>query len=133
MDNLTKEQRSYTMSRIKSKNTKIEILVFNEFRRAGIIFKRHYSKLPGKPDIAVLKNKKAVFIDSDFWHGWQYPRWKNKLNRYWSEKIGRNRIRDRKNIRLLRKLGWETIRIWGHQLERNHRRTLNKAVKFLSQ
>lgn len=68
MDRLTPEQRSFNMSRIRSKNTKPELFIFAELEKLGITFKKHYS-LPGKPDIVFVKDKIAFFIDGEFWHG----------------------------------------------------------------
>ena len=68
-DTLTKEQRSYCMSRIRSKDTKIEILLRKALFKKGFRYRINYKKLPGSPDIVFVKSKVAVFIDGDFWHG----------------------------------------------------------------
>ena len=75
MDRLTKEQRSWNMSRIRASGTEFEKLIFKELRKHGANFQKNYSKVIGKPDIAKPKYKKAIFLHSDFWHGWQLPRW----------------------------------------------------------
>jgi DNA mismatch endonuclease Vsr len=62
-------KRSEVMAKIRSKNTKSEVLVFNYLRKNKIYFRKHYDKVLGKPDNALLRKKKAVFIDGDFWHG----------------------------------------------------------------
>ena len=54
--------------------------------------------LPGKPDFVFIKARVVVFVDGDFWHGWRYPLWKQKLSDYWQKKIERNRHRDRYNF-----------------------------------
>lgn len=127
MGKLTKEQRSYNMSRIKGKNTRLELKVFGVLKERGLKFKKHY-KIVGKPDIAFPGKKIAVFIDSDFWHGWQFGRWKNKLSPFWRQKIGLNKIRDRKNNRKLRAGGWTVIRIWEHQLSSNLNKNIDRII-----
>jgi DNA mismatch endonuclease (patch repair protein) len=59
----------------------------------------------------------VVFVDGDYWHGWRFPTWKDKLPPYWKQKIEKNRQRDRRNFRRLRREGWLVIRIWEHELE----------------
>ena len=116
---MTKEQRSYCMSRIRSKNTGIEREIFRRLNIKGVKYKKHY-KIIGKPDVAFPEHKIAVFIDSDFWHGWQYPRWSKRLpNNYWRDRIERNRQRDLNNFAKLRDRGWKVIRIWGHAIKQN--------------
>src|SRR5450755_556474 len=91
VDNLTSEQRSYTMSRIRSRNTKPELVVRKLAHSRGLRFRIHGRRLPGCPDLVFATAKVAVFIDGDFWHGWRFPRWKSKLSAYWEIKITGNR------------------------------------------
>ncbi len=63
--------------------------------------------------------KVAVFIEGDFWHGWRFPLWQNKLAPKWQDKIAGNRARDQRNFRKLRRLRWKVIRIWEHTIERD--------------
>lgn len=58
----------------------------------------------------------VVFIDGDFWHGWRYPAWKERLGPFWQQKIERNRLRDVRNFRKLRNAGWNVLRIWEHEV-----------------
>jgi DNA mismatch endonuclease, patch repair protein len=119
VDNLTAEQRSYTMARIRSKNTAPELAVRGLLRKSGLNFRLHDSSLPGCPDIVFRKARVVVFIDGDYWHGWRFSLWKNKLAPYWKDKIERNRQRDARNFAKLRRWGWLVIRIWEHQIERD--------------
>lgn len=120
------------MSRIRSKNTKIETIIFKELRRRGIYFQKHYDKILGKPDIALPSKKIAIFIDGDFWHGWQFSRRKQKLpKKYWQEKIERNIKRDRKNFAKLRRQGWNVLRVWEHQIKNDFQGTINKIINLL--
>src|SRR3989338_5385892 len=79
VDIFSKRKRSEIMSRIRSKNTKIEKLVFSRLRADRIYFQRHYKRAPGNPDIALPKKMKAVFVDGDFWHGYKFRVFKNRL------------------------------------------------------
>ena len=122
------------MSRIRGKDTKLEVLVCRYLRREGIYFQKHYRRAPGSPDIALPRRKKAVIIDGDFWHGWKYAERKHKLKPFWKAKIERNIRRDRKNRRLLREQGWQVLRVWEHELNTIPRRakTLPKIKDFLA-
>lgn len=119
VDNLTPTQRSYTMARIRSKNTFPELAIRRSLHRLGLRFRVHDSSLPGCPDLVFRKARIAVFIDGDYWHGWRFPQWKTKLAPYWKAKIERNRERDARNFGKLRRHGWLVIRIWEHQIERD--------------
>ena len=93
--------------------------MFTLLKKQNIKFKKHYN-IAGKPDIAVPKKRVAVFLDSDFWHGWNFPRWKNRLpKKYWRDKIEYNRKRDKRNFAKLRRMGWKVIRIWGHEIKKD--------------
>ncbi len=120
------------MSRIRSKNTQIELAVFSYLRKKKISFKKH-AKVLGNPDIAVAPSKRAVFIDGDFWHGWKFNKRKGKLPPYWREKILNNMRRDRRNRRKLKAAGWSIFKVWEHELEaKNKNSTLKKIAEFLS-
>jgi DNA mismatch endonuclease, patch repair protein len=102
-------------------------------RRNKIRFIKHYNRLPGKPDIVKIAKKKAVFIDGDFWHGWQFDLLRNRLpSLYWVNKIGGNVKRDRKNRQKLKSMGWQILRMWQHNLERKKDKSLQKILSFLS-
>ena len=120
-DKLTKEGRSSLMSKIRSKDTKFELKFINLLKKEGLKgFKLNVKEIKGKPDIVFEKEKICIFLDSDFWHGWQYPRWKHQLkNDFWREKIERNRKRDKKITQYLKRNGWIVIRFWEHDLTRN--------------
>jgi len=118
-DNLTPEQRSYHMSRVRSKNTAPEMKIRRLAHGRGLRYRIHADWLPGKPDLAFIGARVAVFIDGDFWHGWRFLGWRDKLGDYWREKIGRNRRRDAGSFRKLRSQGWLVIRIWEHEIKRD--------------
>lgn len=118
-DFLTRAERSARMASIRSHDTGLEKRVGASLRAAGIRFRQYDTKLPGRPDFILSRGRIAVFVDSDFWHGWQYPRWKAMLSPYWQAKIEATRSRDRKNTRRLRRMGLTVIRVWGHELKTN--------------
>ena len=127
-DNLTPEQRSYCMSRIKGKDTGPETLVRSALHKRGFRFRKHLKELPGKPDVVFTKSKVAVFVDGDFWHGYRFTTWEHKVTDFWKTKITRNRERDAENHRLLRQMGWTVIRLWQHDLERNFEDSIERIV-----
>lgn len=128
MDRITKEQRSYNMSRIKSRNTKPEKFLFRELKNSRYKFRRH-SSLPGKPDAVMVQYKIAIFVDGEFWHGKNFKDWKNRITPFWKKKIGDNIRRDRKNNNLLKKQGWIVIHIWGRDIIKNSEKTLSRIRK----
>jgi DNA mismatch endonuclease (patch repair protein) len=119
MDNLTKKQRSYCMSRCKGKDTNLEKVIRSALHKKGIRFRKHDGKLPGKPDIIFPKAKLVVFLDGDFWHGYRFPQWENKLPPFWQKKIGETRERDQRNFTKLRRMGWCVLRIWEHTIKKD--------------
>ena len=120
-DFLTARQRCLRMQAIRSKNTKLERFFFREIashaHRAGYRYRKHAEDLPGRPDLAFAKLRLAVFIDSTFWHGYGFRRWRHKLRGpYWPKKIMRNIARDRQVSTALRKLGWSVLRFQDSKL-----------------
>lgn len=121
MDNLTPAERSEIMSRVKSKNTRPELLVRSYLHRHGLRFRINQSKLPGKPDIVLPKYKSVVFVNGCFWH--QHPSSECKLARmpksrvkFWKAKLEGNRERDKKKKAALEQLGWRVFYVWECQL-----------------
>jgi len=132
MDRFSEEKRSEIMSRIRSKDTKAEKIVFKELRKKGIYFQKHYKKAPGVPDIALPRKKKAVFIDGDFWHGYQLEKLKKRLPQgYWTTKIQKNVDRDKAKNDELVKHDWKILRIWEHDVYKNFKETIDSLEKFL--
>ena len=131
MDNLTPKQRSYCMSRVKGKDTSIEVSVRSELHRRGFRFRKHVKDLPGKPDVVFPRSKVVVFIDGDFWHGYRFPAWKHEVSDFWMKKISKNRERDNKNHRKLRNMGWIVIRLWQHDLERNFEGSIDRIISSI--
>ena len=119
-DNMTVEQRSLTMSRIRKADTKPELVIRRLVFARGLRYRKYSASLPGKPDLTFARAKVAVFVDGDFWHGWRFNEWEHKLcSDYWKKKIRRNMERDVSNKALLEREGWTVIRIWEHEIEEN--------------
>lgn len=132
-DVFNKEKRSEVMSKIRSKNTRVEKLVFRELGKRKIYFMKHYKGAEGRPDIALPNKKKAIFIDGDFWHGYNFKKTKRRLPKvYWVKKIGDNIKRDKTNRNKLRRNGWKVLRVWGHEIEKDLDKTIKKITKFLN-
>ena len=132
-DHLTPEQRSRAMKRVKLKDGSLEVLVQRELRARGLKFRRHIRTLPGRPDIVFPKQKVAVFVDGDFWHGWRLPAWEHKLSPFWRDKLHTNRARDQRNFRKLRALGWKVVRLWQHDVLRNIAACIQRVHTALSE
>jgi DNA mismatch endonuclease (patch repair protein) len=110
------------MSRIKSKNTMIELLLRKALWRSGIRYRKNYAELPGTPDIAITKYQIAIFCDGEFWHGkdWKKKKPKIKSNRdYCIKKIERNIQRDRQNECSLTRMGRMVLRFWGAEIHKD--------------
>lgn len=129
--------RSENMRRIKSKDTRPELVVRQILRSLGFRgYRLHRKDLPGKPDIAFIKQKKAVMVHGCFWHGHDDPdctdgRRKPKSNLdYWLPKLARNKARDADRLKALQTLGWEVLTVWDCDTE--HTDALKRALqKFL--
>ena len=87
--------------------------------------------IPGRPDFVFRERRVAVFCDGDFWHGWQFSRWRLKLSQKWEEKIEANRRRDVRNHRALRRAGWRVVRLWEHQIEASAEACLARVLYAL--
>ena len=113
--------RSEQMARIKSKNTTFEMLLRRELWRRGLRYRANDKTVFGKPDVVFKGRKIAVFVDSEFWHGKDYPNGRNipkENNEYWVKKIERNIERDKEVNQNLKENGWTIIRIWSKDLKR---------------
>lgn len=131
-DNMTREQRSQTMSRIRSKDTRAELTLRRILFSHGLRFRVHVPTLPGKPDIVFPRLRIVVFVDGDFWHGWRFEEWAHKLAPPWRAKIERNRSRDLVRAAELSALGWKVVRIWEHEVEANAHGCAKKVLRAIA-
>lgn len=107
------------MSKVSSKGGKVERVLEKELWKRGIRYRKNYSKLIGKPDIAITKYKIAVFVDGEFWHGKNWPDSKKYLHKnrdYWIKKISYNIDHDKKVNQELTKQGWLVLRFWSRDV-----------------
>ncbi len=131
MDVHTPEQRSRNMAAVKSKGTRPEKTLFKLLYENGFKFET-YADLPGRPDVTFPKNKIALFIDGEYWHGKNFELWNGQLSEFWLKKIGDNIKRDRRNDRHLRNQGWKVIHFWGRYVLRYPERTINRIRKAVN-
>lgn len=121
-DNRSKEVRSYNMAKVRSKDTKPELIVRKFLFSKGFRYRLHDKKLPGKPDIILTKYKTIIFIHGCFWHGHNYcqkatiPKTRTE---WWTNKIEKNKINDKTAIAELSKLNWRVIILWTCELKGN--------------
>ena len=133
MDHLSKEKRSWNMSRIRSKNTKPEILVRSKLHRSGYRFRLHVKDLPGKPDIVLPKYKSVIFVNGCFWHrhrGCKYAYKPKSKVKFWNRKFTQNIKRQEEVTKQLRKLKWNVLVIW--ECEVNNEKTFKKVLRKLA-
>ena len=130
MDIVPKQKRSEIMSKVKNKDSRIEVLFRKELWRRGFRYSKNSGKYFGKPDIVLKKHKTVIFIDSCFWHGCKkHCRMPSSNQTYWQEKIQRNKKRDKEVNRHYRKNDWRIVRIWEHDI--NSSKTLQKILSNL--
>lgn len=121
--------RSYNMAMIKSKNTKPEILLRKELWRRGLRYRKNCKQIYGKPDLVFLRKQIAIFIDGEFWHGYNFEEIKNRLKsnkEFWLEKIERNMERDFEITQFLVEQGWAVLRFWDFEIKNDLSRCADK-------
>jgi DNA mismatch endonuclease, patch repair protein len=117
-DALTKESRSRLMSRVRTRDTKPELLLRRALWMAGLRgWRLHPKTVPGRPDLAWIGRRVAVFVDGAFWHGHPDYYW-DQSGKFWDEKIARNRARDMQINAELAASGWCVVRLWDFEVER---------------
>lgn len=118
------ERSHKNMSRIKGKDTSIEITLRKALWHKGIRYRKNLKTIPGRPDIAITKYRIAIFCDSEFFHGKDWEVLKPKLEKgknpdYWIKKIQRNIDRDKEKDQALLAQGWTVIHFWGKEILKN--------------
>lgn len=118
----TREQISFNMRRVHNKNSLIERMLRSELWARNLRYRKNVNSIFGKPDIVFIGKKIAVFVDSEFWHGYD---WKNKKSeiksnkKFWINKIERNIQRDKEVTATLNSQGWIVLRFWGRDIKKN--------------
>ena len=122
MKKKTPEQISYNMQRVKNKDSEIELSLRRKLWKRNIRYRKNAASVFGKPDIAFIGKRIAVFVDSEFWHGYAWEERKKdfKSNReFWIPKIERNIQRDAEVNAYLKNEGWIVLRFWGKEIKEN--------------
>lgn len=115
MDRISKEHRSWNMSRIRGRDTKPEKVVRSLLHRMGYRFRLHRKGLPGKPDIVLPKYRTVIFVHGCFWHrhsGCRFAYTPKSRGEFWQQKFRANRRRDHRSTAALTRLGWRVLVIW---------------------
>lgn len=117
-DIFSKKKRSEIMSKVRSKDSKIEIEFRKKLWGAGFRYRKNASKYFGKPDLVLRKYKTVIFIDSCFWHGCKkHGSTPQTRKKFWEAKIERNKQRDKEVSKHYKKNGWKIFRIWEHKIK----------------
>jgi DNA mismatch endonuclease (patch repair protein) len=130
-DNLSKEKRSKIMRSIRSKNTGPELLVRKILTAMGYRYRLHRKDIPGCPDIAFIRRKKAIFVNGCFWHAHDNcPIAHIPDSKFWRKKLAANKKRDGRALSNLKSIRWNSLTLWECEL-RNNQRIRNVLSKFL--
>lgn len=134
-DHISPEHRSWNMSRIKGKDTQIEVKVRSWLFARGFRFRKNDKRYPGKPDIVLPKYKTVIFINGCFWHrheGCKYATMPKTRVDYWNAKFERNVANDKLHVKQLEELGWNVITLWECELRKaSFEETMNNLEKEL--
>lgn len=136
MDKLTKEQRQKNMQSVRATGSKIEVALAKALYAEGLRYRKNDKSVFGKPDLTFKKNKIAIFVDSEFWHGkdWETKKHEHKSNQdFWHKKIERNIQRDKEVNEHLSKAGWKIIRFWGKEIQQNLRTCVNLVLEIINE
>jgi DNA mismatch endonuclease (patch repair protein) len=135
VDIWSKAKRSEVMSKIRSKNTKPELLLRKALHALGYRYRIHNKLLPGKPDIVFTKYKTAIFVHGCFWHyhsECREGRIPDTKSKFWKEKLSKNVERDLKHQQALISQGWKVIVVWECEVEKQLEEVLSKIKTELT-
>ena len=134
MDVLTRNQRHKAMASNRGKDTRPEVRFRKALYHAGLRYRKNYSKLPGKPDIALTRQRIAIFVDGDFWHArghQEHPGEQVASNKeYWRHKLSRNVERDCEVNDALTELGWVVLRFWESDIKHDLDACVEAVLKY---
>lgn len=135
MDVLSPEQRRKNMQSIPQKDTKPEVLLRHALWSKGIRYRKNYANLPGKPDIALTRQKIAIFVDGDFWHARGHqdnPGEQVASNKeFWQKKLARNVERDKEVNDELTEAGWLVLRFWESDIKKDLSGCIRQIEEYL--
>lgn len=124
------------MSRIRSRDTKAEVSLRKTLWHLGFRYRKNYRKLPGTPDIALTRQKIAIFVDGDFWHARKYRKQPGDMvasnKRYWKKKLSRNVERDKEVDDALTQEGWLVLRFWESDVQKNLEACVKNVLGYAS-
>lgn len=131
----TKLTRSENMSRIKSKNTTIEMILRKELWKRNLRYRLHDRKIFGHPDIIFKKKKIAIFCDSEFWHGKKFLEGEisNNNTEFWIKKLTKNIARDIVVNNQLHEQGWIVLRYWEKDIRKNAIKIADEIEQILKE
>lgn len=130
-DKFNRETRSKIMSHIKSKNTSLEVSFKKLLNKNKLKGYKIYPKMSGNPDFAFPKKNLVIFIDGDFWHGYNWKKLhKVPPKKYWQAKIKRTIERDKRYTKQLKKEGWKVLRFWEHEIKRNPEQCIKRICNI---
>jgi len=131
----TTKKRSKIMSKIRGKNPKPELLFRKALWAKGIRYRVNNTQLPGKPDISIKKYKLAIFIDGEFWHGYNWDERKETIKsnrRFWIPKIERNLQRDKEVNQALQEMGYMVFRFWINDVKTELGKCINDILVYIN-
>lgn len=127
------KQRSYNMSRIRSKDTKPEEIVRKYLFSKGFRYRKNDARFPGKPDIVLPKYKTVIFVNGCFWHkheGCKYFVWPENNAEFWRNKIMSNVERDKRNYEQIQQQGWKVLVVWECELKPKEREKTLRQIEI---
>lgn len=133
-DTLTKEKRSWNMSRIRGENTKPELILRSLLHKAGFRFKIHDKNLPGRPDIVLPRYQTAIFVNGCFWHrhsGCKQAYMPKSRQDFWNKKFDATVRRDKKKKESLEQADWNVLTVWECELQNDPGSVVTDIIKRL--
>jgi DNA mismatch endonuclease, patch repair protein len=130
MDIFDHQTRSRCMSRIRSKDTKPELIVRKYLYSRGYRYRKNCRRLPGTPDIVMRKYGVVIFIHGCFWHGHSDSHLPQTNTEFWRTKIERNKARDAENREALKAMGWRVMTVWECQLKPAVRQQTLREIEY---
>lgn len=122
------------MAHIRSKDTKAEVLLRKALWRLGFRYRKNYHKLPGTPDIALTRQKIAIFVDGDFWHARGHEAKPGEQiatrKKYWRNKLARNVERDKEVNDALTQEGWLVLRFWESEIQKDLKACVDNVLRY---
>lgn len=133
-DRISKEHRSWNMSQIHGKDTRIEQAVRSYLFREGFRFRKNDPKLPGKPDVVLPKYRTVIFVNGCFWHrheGCKLAYMPKTQVEFWQEKFTKTQVHDKLTKEKLRQMGWNVVILWECELKHEFEPVMIRLVQIL--